>query len=56
MFPQFLQMVPLYLDVVVPLLIMQQQVKYKYLKAQMEFWCDEGRTLLYHQPFQLLLC
>ena len=54
-FPLFVKMVPKYLCVVVPMLSLQQTAKRNYLKTWVAFWCNEGRTILYHQTFQILL-
>ena len=48
-------MVPHNFDVIMPLLIMQQPDRCNQKKTSMEFLCDAGITLLYHQLFQILL-
>ena len=55
-FPPFLQVVPQDLYLLVPMLSLLQLVRHNTLKILMEFWCGEGRTLLYPQSFLLLLC
>ena len=55
-FTQSMKMVPNYLDVVVPLLSLMHPVRCDKTNTQMEFCCDEGRTLRYHQTFQIFLC
>ena len=54
-FHQFLKMVPQYLDVLVPMLSLPQPMRINLMKIRMTSWCDGGRTVMYPQPFTLLL-